>query len=96
LDYLCGKQNRASDLVKQIEREVQKTLDNEEWRVEYMTLLMRDQENQEIGMAMQLIKSVESVQRKFSLTLEEACEATESTLEEYEEAKELIASLDNE
>ena len=35
--------------VKEIEDKVAQVKKNEEWRLEYVTLLMRDQENQEIG-----------------------------------------------
>lgn len=38
-----------TDLSKMISEEVEKVRQHEEWRREYMTLHMRDQENQEIG-----------------------------------------------
>ena len=43
LDWLIGKQGK-SELVKALDNAVQKARDHEEWRLEYMTLLMRDQE----------------------------------------------------
>ena len=43
LDWLSGKQGR-SRLVGELEDAVQKVKDHKEWRTEYMTLLMRDQE----------------------------------------------------
>ena len=43
LDWLSGKQGR-SRLVGKLENAVQKVKDHKEWRTEYMTLLMRDQE----------------------------------------------------
>lgn len=43
LDWLSGKQGR-SRLVGELENAVQKVKDHKEWRIEYMTLLMRDQE----------------------------------------------------
>ena len=42
LDWLIGKQGK-SELVKALDNAVQKARDHEEWRLEYMTLLMRDQ-----------------------------------------------------
>ena len=43
LDWLIGKQGK-SELVKALDNAAQKARDHEEWRLEYMTLLMRDQE----------------------------------------------------
>lgn len=43
LDWLIGKRGK-SELVKALDNAVQKARDHEEWRLEYMTLLMRDQE----------------------------------------------------
>ena len=39
----------ADSYVEKLEEAVQEAKKNREWRHEYMTLLMRDQENQEIG-----------------------------------------------
>lgn len=43
LDYLAGKKG-VSRFVRALEEAVQKARNHEEWRLEYMTLLMRDQE----------------------------------------------------
>lgn len=43
LDWLIGKQGK-SELVKALDNAVQKARNHEEWRLKYMTLLMRDQE----------------------------------------------------
>ena len=48
LDYVAGKKTEDS-FVKKLEDAVKKARQNREWRREYMTLLMRDQENQEKG-----------------------------------------------
>ena len=48
LDYVAGKHSEDS-FVKKLEDAVQMARKNREWRREYMTLLMRDQENREIG-----------------------------------------------
>ena len=42
LDWLIGKQGK-SELVKALDNAVQKARNHEEWRLEYMTLLMRNQ-----------------------------------------------------
>ena len=48
LDYVGGRES-DSPLVRKLEAEVNKAKKNREWRREYMTLLMRDQENIEKG-----------------------------------------------
>ena len=49
LRYLKGEAQKG-ELVQMIEQEVKKARTHEEWEAEYMTLYLRDQENQEIGM----------------------------------------------
>ena len=48
LDYVAGKPS-DDEYVKKLEAAVHKARQNREWRREYMTLAMRDLENQEIG-----------------------------------------------
>lgn len=48
LDYVAGRKSEDS-YVEKLEEAVQEAKKNREWRHEYMTLLMRDQENVEIG-----------------------------------------------
>lgn len=48
LDYVAGKPSEDT-FVKKLECAVEKAKQNREWRREYMTLLMRDKENQKIG-----------------------------------------------
>ena len=48
LDYVAGKKP-VDSYVEKLEEAVKEAKKNREWRHEYMTLLMRDQENQEIG-----------------------------------------------
>lgn len=47
-DYVAGKKP-ADPFVDELEAAVKNARKNREWRHEYMTLLMRDQENREIG-----------------------------------------------
>ena len=49
LDYVAGK-NVDDEYVKKLDEAVHKARANKEWRREYMTLMMRDLENQEIGL----------------------------------------------
>ena len=48
LDYVAGK-SVDDEYVKKLDEAVKKARANKEWRREYMTLLMRDLENQEMG-----------------------------------------------
>lgn len=48
LDYAAGKKP-DDGFVKKLEEAVKEAKKNREWRHEYMTLLMRDQENIEKG-----------------------------------------------
>lgn len=48
LDYVAGKPS-DDEYVKKLEAAVYKARQNKEWRREYMTLIMRDLENREIG-----------------------------------------------
>ena len=48
LDYVAGKKTEDA-YVERLEEAVQEAKRNREWRHEYMTLQMRDQENQRIG-----------------------------------------------
>ncbi len=48
LDYVAGKESEDA-FVKKLEEAVKQAKKNREWRHEYMTLLMRDQENIEKG-----------------------------------------------
>ena len=49
LDYVAGKKPK-DPFVEELDDAVKKARKNREWRREYMTLLMRDQENIEKGM----------------------------------------------
>jgi len=48
LSYVAGEESQ-NQFVQEIDMEVQKAKKNKEWRREYMTLLMRDQENIDKG-----------------------------------------------
>lgn len=58
LDWLIGKRGK-SELVKALDNAVQKARDHEEWRLEYMTLLMRDQEMIRRGRLQEIFLSVQ-------------------------------------
>ena len=58
LDYVAGKKNDDS-FVKELDNEVRKVRESKEWRRDYMTLLMRDQENIEKGIKIGLERGLE-------------------------------------
>jgi len=57
LDYVAGKKPKDS-FVEELEEAVKEARKNREWRHEYMTLLMRDQENMEKGMELERKKNI--------------------------------------
>ncbi|MCM1121282.1 MAG: Rpn family recombination-promoting nuclease/putative transposase [Eubacterium sp.] len=86
LDYVAGKEPE-DDFVQKLEEAVRQARKNREWRHEYMTLLMRDQENIEKGMEKGKIygaitmcrdlgvsdtETIKKLQAKFHLSHEEA------------------------
>ena len=58
LDYVAGKKP-ADPFVDELEEAVKNARKNREWRHEYMTLLMRDQENIEKGMEIGTARGME-------------------------------------
>ena len=63
LDYVSGKKT-DNDFVEQLDKEVKEARRNREWRHEYMTLLMRDQENLEKGRTLERKKIILNMLRK--------------------------------
>ena len=49
LDWMVHKRKGKSEFVKRLDEAVQKARNHEEWRMEYMTLLMRDNKMREEG-----------------------------------------------
>lgn len=85
LDYVAGKKSEDS-FVKKLERAVKEAKKNRKWRHEYMTLLMRDQENIAKGVAKGISGMIsalrdlkitddiilQKIQEKFELSREDA------------------------
>lgn len=59
--HFIGGEKPQSVYAKELEKAVEEVKSSEEWRREYMTLLMRDRENQEYG---ELVKEVELTRKK--------------------------------
>ena len=97
LDYMCG-QEPSSALTNKIEREITQLKRNERWKGEYMTLYEHYQiersegreEGRAEGRAEGRIAAVDAVVEKLHMTVEQACEVLNCTIEEYNEAKALI------
>ena len=74
--------------------EVEDARKNKGWEEEYMTLRMieREKYNEGInqGKAGSLVNSVDNLIKNLDLSLEEACTALGSSVQEYEKAKELL------
>lgn len=100
LDWLSGKQGR-SRLVGELEDAVQKVKDHKEWRTEYMTLLMRDQEmmrkgreeGMQQGMRQGTMTTLFSLVEDGILTLDDAASRVNMTPEEFKEAMEKPVSV---
>ena len=85
LDYVAGRKSEDG-FVKRLDRAVEEARKNREWRHEYMTLLMRDQENVEKGREEGILGMIsalrdlnipdstilQKLQEKFFLTKEES------------------------
>lgn len=95
LDYVAGKKSDNS-FVGRLEKEVEAARKNREWRHEYMTLLMRDQENMEKGMEKGMEKtmldSIKSLVKNLNMTLEEAMEALDVPKSKRESYKQMLKS----
>ena len=86
LEYLQGK-GTQNDFTRRIADEVNKARAHEEWRVEYMSLLLRDQEmraaGREEGRAEERIRVIKMKLAK-DKTLEQIAEELELSVEEVE------------
>ena len=89
LDYVAGKESDDA-FVRKLEEAVKQARKNREWRHEYMTLLMRDQENIEKGMEKGKIYGAVSTYRELGLSDSEILERlqkkyhiTENEAEDY-------------
>lgn len=68
LDYVAGKETDDS-FVKKLDDAVKMAKKNREWRHEYMTLLMRDQENMEKGIEKGIEKGTLQERRKIIIKM---------------------------
>jgi len=93
LDYIA-KGIANTNYTKKLDVAVQRVKNDEEWRHEYMTLYMRDMENQEIG------KKIGKLADKISLIRENKDEYDEDTLSKFykiskSECQKIISYINN-
>ena len=79
LDYVAGRPF-DNEYVKKLETAVRKARQNKEWRREYMTLIMRDLENQEIGIEKEQKRQIERLLKK-GKTVEEIADLGDYSVE---------------
>lgn len=70
LEWLTTGKTGQCELVNNLDLAIQKARDHEEWRLEYMTLLMRDQE----------------MMKKGRFTIEEGAQDADMSIEEFKKA----------
>ena len=74
LDYVAGKPS-DDEYIQKLEAAVKRARANKEWRREYMTAMMRDLENQEIGEQKAIAQALQNLMETLKLTLEQAMDA---------------------
>lgn len=98
LDYIAGQRPKDA-YIKKLDEAVREAKRNREWRHEYMTLLMRDQENIEKGIEQGIEQGREKERRKIILNMlkqglscEQICKFCDMTEEEVELCRKNIDS----
>ena len=101
LDYIA-KGIAKTNYTKELDVAVQRVKNDEEWRHEYMTLYMRDMENQKIGekIGKKIGKKIGSLAKTISLIRENKDEYDEDTLSKFyriskTECQKIISYINN-
>ena len=79
LEWLTTGKTGQCELVNNLDHAIQKARDHEEWRLEYMTLLMRDQEMMKKGRNQTIFCYV----HKGRITIEEGAQDADMSIEEF-------------
>ena len=82
LEWIATGKTGHSKLVNNLDEAVQKARDHEEWRVEYMTLLMRDHEMMKTGRLYEIFSSVQ----EGDYSAARGAQKAEMTMEQFEKA----------
>lgn len=93
LDYIAGKKPDDA-FAEKLEEAGRKARKNREWRHEYMTLLMRDQENIEKGIEKGKIYGAISMCRDLVLSDDEKCSILRKDLKSRKEIRYGICKYD--
>lgn len=88
----------VDDFTQELEREVEAARKNKGWEEEYMTLRMIERERYNegvtdginVGQAKEFVENIESLIKNLGLSLEEACNALGSSIQQYDESKKLL------
>ena len=83
LSYVAGQQSE-NPFVRKVDAAVRRARDNEEWRREFMTLLMRDQENIEKGRTEGKMDTLLSLVKEGLLSITDAARKAGMELSEFE------------
>lgn len=103
LDYIGGGEP-TSDLAKSLDKEVEKVKSNEDWRRDFMTLLMSYNEHEEIGSYRKVIEQVkknhnilstEQMSAFFDVEIEVVNTILDNLETEEEKLVELLINLEN-
>lgn len=83
LRYVAGEEMANDPLVQDLDRAVADAKANKDWRVEYMTLFLRDQENIEKGREEEKREIILNMLKE-SISLEMIAKVTQTTVDEVE------------
>ena len=79
LEWLTTGKTGQCELVNNLDHAIQKARDHEEWRLEYMTLLMRDKKIKKKGRNQTICSYV----HKGRITIEEGAQDADMSIEEF-------------
>ena len=95
LEYVAGRKEENT-FIDKLEEEIKKIKENQEWRREYMTLLMRDQENIEKGIEQGIEKGIkQGIEKGIEQGIEQGKEETIIGMLREGLPMELIAKVTN-
>ncbi len=86
LEWLTTGKTGQCELVNNLDHAIQKARDHEEWRLEYMTLLMRDQEMMKKGREEGRLYEIFSSVQEGDYSIVRGAQKAEMTIEQFEKA----------
>ena len=90
---IAVKDKRILDL----DRIVEEVKQSEEWEAVKMNIYeIGEKRGIETGTAQTLVKNIDSAMKNLGINLQQACEALGTSIEEYENAKQMLALMENE